>query len=94
MPEGKILVSRHTVWQDQIDVNDHHRVLQFLVNGVKTLLNNNDPEVKKNITPAIVVYDLSKLRQESGYTHNFVSPEVASQGILGLYPINIEPAKI
>lgn len=92
LPTGDILVSRQKETDKDITSTSHYRVLQYLTNGVNNIL-NAESDIKKKLTPAILVYDLSKLTQIDGYKHNFKNEENRGDAILALYLINIEPAK-
>lgn len=93
MALGDTLVSRHLEHDDEINGLSHHRVLQYLVNGVNNILNAKEPEMKQKLTPAILIYDLSQLELISGYQHKLRDPKQADKAILALYPIDIDPAK-
>ncbi len=80
-----------------IDVLGHHRVLQYLVSGVREVLNSPDPSSRQKVTPAILIYDLSQLQKADalvgGYGVKFKNPVDKGAALLALYPINIAPAK-
>lgn len=90
---GNILVSRHLDHDDEIKSLSHHRVLQYLVNGVNNILNAKESKMKQELTPAILIYDLSQLELISGYQHKLRDPKQADKAILAIYPIDIDPAK-
>lgn len=90
---GDILVSRHLDHDDEIKSLSHHRVLQYLVNCVNNILNAKESKMKQELTPAILIYDLSQLELISGYRHKLRDPKQADKAILALYPIDIDPAK-
>jgi len=93
LPAGDILVSSQTERDDHIYALSHSRVLQYLINGVNNILNANEPEAKRKLTPAVLIYDLSKLKQSGVYAHIFKNLDEADKAILALYPLDIEPAK-
>lgn len=93
LPEGNILVSSQTERDEDIYALSHSRVLQYLVSGISNILNAKEPEARQKLTPAVLIYDLAQLEQVSGYVHVLKNPTEANKAILGIYPLNIEPAK-
>ena len=93
LPSGDILVSRQTEPYPDLNSLSHSRVFQYLVKGVGNILNAEGSEARQNLTPAVLIYDLSQLKQIDGYRHRFRKPEEANKTILALYLLDIEPAK-
>lgn len=90
----KTRVSQQKPTQSQIELNDHYRVYQYLIQGAQDALRSDDERVRENVQPAILVYDLSKLEHVDGggYSMRFKDPESKSDALLALYPIDISPA--
>jgi hypothetical protein len=93
LQSGDILVSRQPERDEDIDALSHHRVFQYLINGVNHILNAKAADTKKLVTPAVIIYDLSQLVQTDGYRHEFKNKGAVDKAILAIYPIDISPAK-
>jgi hypothetical protein len=50
-----------------------------------------DPEARRKLLPAVLVYDLEKLERDSGssYRHSFRDPDNKTEALLALYPLDI-----
>lgn len=69
------------------------RVSQFLTQSAKLMLRNAAPDVRPQLTPAVIVYDLDKMTEDGLNPYGYLLPEnpdARRNVVLAIYPVTTE----